>query len=45
MLDSMTEKELDSGKQLDESWMRWIAIGSGSTMEELNQLLEEHKRF
>ena len=45
MLDSMNDAELDSTKTLSESWMKRIAIGSGASMEELNQLLEEHKWF
>ena len=45
ILDSMTESELDAGKTLEESRIRWIAIGSGATLDEMNQLLEEHKRF
>lgn len=45
MMDSLTDAELDSSKALDESRMKRIAIGSGASMEELNGLLEEHKRF
>lgn len=45
VFDSMTDAELDSGKPLDETWLRRIAIGSGASLEELNQLFEEHKWF
>lgn len=45
MMDSMTEEELDSTKPLSESWIRRVAIGSGSTLEEVSQLIDEHKRF
>ena len=45
MMDSLTDAELDSSKALDESRMKRIAIGSGASMEGLNGLLEEHKRF
>ena len=41
----MTDAELDSSKPLAETRLKWIAIGSGATMDEIHQLLEEHKRF
>ena len=45
MMDSMTNEELDGKKQLNESRMVRIARGSGCRPEEVNFLLEEHKKF
>ena len=43
MMDSMTDFELDSDKPLSESRLRRVAIGSGSSLEQVGALFEEHK--
>lgn len=45
MMDSMTELELDSVKPLNPSRIRRIARGSGTSVGEVSQLIEEHKKF
>lgn len=45
MMDSMTNDELDGNKKLTETRMIRIAKGSGTRPEEVNVLLEEHKKF
>jgi signal recognition particle subunit SRP54 len=45
MMDSMTTEELDCVKPLTETRMARIAQGSGTKVEEVNFLLEEHKKF
>ena len=44
MMDSMTEAELDSLKPLNPSRIKRIARGSGTSIGEVNQLIEEHKK-
>ena len=45
MIDSMTDEELDCKKKIDESRMKRIARGSGSTILEVKIMMEEYKRF
>jgi len=45
MMDSMTEEELDCVKPLTETRIARVAQGSGTTVEEVNFLLEEYKKF
>lgn len=45
MMDSMTQDELDGIKQMNPQRVVRIAKGSGSRIEEVNQLLEEYKRL
>jgi signal recognition particle subunit SRP54 len=45
MMDSMNNAELDSLKPLNQSRIRRIARGSGTSIAEVNQLIEEHKKF
>lgn len=45
MMDSMNDAELDSLKPLNPSRCKRIAKGSGTKESEVNQLIEEHKRF
>uniref|UniRef100_A0A7S1CI41 Signal recognition particle 54 kDa protein n=1 Tax=Bicosoecida sp. CB-2014 TaxID=1486930 RepID=A0A7S1CI41_9STRA len=45
IMDSMTNKELDSGKELNESQMRRLARGSGTSMGEVMVLIDTHQRF
>jgi len=45
MMDSMTDAELDSLKPLNPSRIRRIARGSGTSVAEVSQLIEEHKKF
>jgi len=45
IMDSMTEEELDGAKQFDESRIIRVARGSGTSIHEVNVLLEEYKRF
>ena len=45
MMDSMTDDELDSKKPIEPARAKRIARGSGTTADEVNQLLAEHKRF
>ena len=45
IMDSMTDFELDSNKQLTDSRIKRIARGAGASMAEMNTLIEEHKRF
>eukprot|EP00933_Yihiella_yeosuensis_P072076 TRINITY_DN80368_c0_g1_i1.p1 TRINITY_DN80368_c0_g1~~TRINITY_DN80368_c0_g1_i1.p1 ORF type:complete len:519 (+),score=131.99 TRINITY_DN80368_c0_g1_i1:101-1657(+) len=45
MMDSMTDQELDSDVQLVESRRLRIARGSGSSLMDVHQLVEEHKRM
>uniref|UniRef100_A0A7S1XFD6 Signal recognition particle 54 kDa protein n=1 Tax=Compsopogon caeruleus TaxID=31354 RepID=A0A7S1XFD6_9RHOD len=46
MMDSMTDKELDDAKaQFSESRMYRIARGSGRSLQDVNELIHEHKRF
>jgi signal recognition particle subunit SRP54 len=45
IMDSMTDEELDKKKKIDESRVRRIARGSGCIPGEVNELLEEYKRF
>jgi signal recognition particle subunit SRP54 len=45
MMDSMTNEELDCLKPLTETRMIRIAKGSGTRPEEVNFLMEEHKKF
>ena len=45
MMDSMTKDELDCVKPLTETRIARIAQGSGTRPEEINFLLEEHKKF
>ena len=45
MMDSMTEQELDSLKPLNPGRIKRIARGSGTSIGEVSQLIEEHKKF
>jgi len=45
MMDSMTNQELDGIKQINESRMTRIALGSGTRPEEVNFLMDEYKKF
>lgn len=45
MMDSMNDAELDSLKPLNPSRIRRIARGSGTSIAEVSQLIEEHKKF
>lgn len=45
MMDSMTDAELDSLKPLNPSRIKRIARGSGTSVAEVSQLIEEHKKF
>ena len=45
IIDSMTDEELDCKKKIDESRMKRIARGSGSTILEVKIMMEEYKRF
>jgi signal recognition particle subunit SRP54 len=45
MLDSMTNEELDCIKPLNDTRVARVAQGSGTRIEEVNQLLEEYKKF
>ena len=45
MIDSMTDEELDCKKKIDESRIKRIARGSGSTILEVKIMMEEYKRF
>jgi len=45
MMDSMTNVELDSLKPLNPSRIKRIARGSGTSIGEVSQLIEEHKKF
>jgi signal recognition particle subunit SRP54 len=45
MMDSMTDDELDAKKPIENARAVRIARGSGTTEEEVQQLLTEHKRF
>lgn len=45
MMDSMTNEEIDCIKPLTETRIARIAQGSGTKVEEVNFLLEEHKKF
>ena len=45
IIDSMNDKELDGVVQLNPSRITRIARGSGTTIEDVNQLLEEYKRL
>jgi len=45
MMDSMNNQELDSLKPLNPSRIKRIARGSGTSIAEVSQLIEEHKKF
>ena len=45
MMDSMNDKELDGQVKFNESRIKRVARGSGTSIAEVNQLLEEHKKF
>ncbi|CEM20753.1 unnamed protein product [Vitrella brassicaformis CCMP3155] len=45
MMDSMTNDELDCVKQMNDSRILRVAKGSGSSIREVKELLEEYKRF
>merc|ERR1719401_1073962 len=45
MMDSCTDKELDCDVQLNDSRKLRVAKGSGSSINEVTQLLEEYKRM
>ena len=45
IMDSMTKEELDCIKPLNDSRIIRIARGSGTRPEEVNFLMEEHKKF
>ena len=45
IIDSMTDEELDCKKKIDESRIKRIARGSGSTILEVKIMMEEYKRF
>lgn len=45
MMDSMTNEELDCIKPLNEARIARVAQGSGTRIEEVNVLIEEHKKF
>mmetsp|Transcript_7262 Transcript_7262/g.13455 ORF Transcript_7262/g.13455 Transcript_7262/m.13455 type:complete len:504 (-) Transcript_7262:727-2238(-) len=45
MMDSMTDKELDCEKPITQTSIIRIARGSGTSIQEVNILLEEYKRF
>ncbi|KAF8819635.1 signal recognition particle SRP54 protein [Cardiosporidium cionae] len=45
ILDSLTPEELDNEKSLDQSRINRIVIGSGTSVEEIQGLLEQHKQF
>lgn len=45
MFDGMTQNELDGTKITDPSRIYRIAKGSGTSVEEVNIMLEEHKRL
>lgn len=45
IMDSMTEKELDNPKIINQSRMARIARGSGSSITEVNELIKQHKTF
>ena len=45
MMDSMTEQELNSVKPLSQQRMIRIAKGSGTSVGEVDQLIEQHKQF
>jgi signal recognition particle subunit SRP54 len=45
MMDSMNDAELDSLKPLNPGRCKRIARGSGTSVAEVSQLIEEHKRF
>jgi signal recognition particle subunit SRP54 len=45
MMDSMTNDELDGNTPLTETRIARVAQGSGTKIEEVNILIEEHKKF
>ena len=45
MLDSLTADELDGKVVLNQSRIVRVARGSGTTVKEINDLMEEHKRL
>ena len=45
MMDSMTKEELDGLKPMTDTRIVRVARGSGTRPEEVNFLLEEHKKF
>lgn len=45
IMDSMTEKELDNPKLLNQSRMARIARGSGCSINEVNELIKQHRTF
>jgi len=45
IMDSMTNEELDGVKQMNDSRAKRVAKGSGTSFREVNELLEEYKRF
>lgn len=45
MMDSMTDEELDAKKKIDESRMKRIARGCGCLPEEVNNMIEEYRKF
>ena len=45
MMDSMNDKELDGQVKFNDSRIKRVARGSGTSIAEVNQLLEEHKKF
>ncbi len=45
MLDSLTQDELDGKVALNQSRIVRVARGSGTSLKEVNDLMEEHKRL
>eukprot|EP00742_Colponemidia_sp_Colp-10_P003535 GILJ01003766.1.p1 GENE.GILJ01003766.1~~GILJ01003766.1.p1 ORF type:complete len:511 (+),score=89.55 GILJ01003766.1:40-1533(+) len=45
MMDSMTDAELDGEKQMVPSRITRVARGSGTSIREVNELIEQHKQF
>ena len=45
IMDSMTNEELDNRKPFNDTRIRRIALGSGTSIREVEVLLEEHKKF
>ena len=45
MMDSMTEAELEGKVVIKDTRILRIAKGSGTCVREVNELLEEHKKF